>query len=149
MVKQFQFRILQLFLHLLNPDDVFVVVANIIAKPGVFGFIMAALTAALMSTVDTLLNAIAAVYINDVHRPLKKMMNPKILMTNKDDKKELNSARIATIVFTILGVLAVLPFNAFPTVYEAHGLLSFNTYATFSSSNIPWEFSGKNLQMLQ
>ncbi|MCW8850066.1 MAG: sodium:solute symporter family protein [Melioribacteraceae bacterium] len=104
-----------------NPDDVFVVVANIIAKPGVFGFIMAALTAALMSTVDTLLNAIAAVYINDVHRPLKKMMNPKMLMTNKDDKKELNAARIATIGFTILGVLAVIPFNAFPTVYEAHG----------------------------
>ena len=103
-----------------NPDDVFVVVANIIAKPGVFGFVMAALTAALMSTVDTLLNAIAAVYINDVHRPLKKMMNQKILMTNKNDKKELNSARIATIAFTILGVLAVLPFNAFPTVYEAH-----------------------------
>src|SRR3990172_8296603 len=41
-----------------DPDAIFVVVANIISHPGVFGFIMAALTAALMSTVDTLLNAI-------------------------------------------------------------------------------------------
>ena len=57
-----------------NPDAVFVVVANIISHPGVFGFIMAALTAALMSTVDTLLNATAAVYINDIHRPAKKWL---------------------------------------------------------------------------
>lgn len=105
----------------LNPDNVFVVVANIIAKPGVFGFIMAALTAALMSTVDTLLNAIAAVYINDVHRPLQKMLNKNNNAVGNNDKKELNVARIATVVFTVLGVLAVIPFNAFPTVYEAHG----------------------------
>ena len=57
-----------------NPDAIFVVVANIISHPGVFGFIMAALTAALMSTVDTLLNATAAVYINDIHRPAKKWL---------------------------------------------------------------------------
>ncbi|MDZ7624796.1 MAG: hypothetical protein U5J96_10185 [Ignavibacteriaceae bacterium] len=45
-----------------DPDQIFVVVANVIAHPGVFGFVMAALTAALMSTVDTLINAIAAIY---------------------------------------------------------------------------------------
>ena len=56
-----------------DPDQIFVVVANVIASPGVFGFVMAALTAALMSTVDTLINATAAVYINDVHRPLKEI----------------------------------------------------------------------------
>ncbi|MCK7524588.1 MAG: hypothetical protein MZV64_46710 [Ignavibacteriales bacterium] len=38
---------------------------------------MAALTAALMSTVDTLLNATAAVYINDIHRPAKKWLIKK------------------------------------------------------------------------
>ena len=58
----------------IKPDSVFVVVSNIVSHPGVFGFIMAALSAALMSTVDTLLNAIAAIYINDVHRPVKKWM---------------------------------------------------------------------------
>ncbi len=104
-----------------NPDAIFVVVANVISHPGVFGFVMAALTAALMSTVDTLLNATAAVYINDVHRPAKKWLTKKVQSWKEEDKQELNSARIATAIFTIMGVLAVIPFSKFPTVYEAHG----------------------------
>jgi solute:Na+ symporter, SSS family len=104
-----------------NPDSIFVVVSNIIALPGIFGFIMAALTAALMSTVDTLLNAIAAIYINDIHRPAKKWFTNKVQSGKEEDKQELKAARIATAVFTIMGVLAVIPFSAFPTVYEAHG----------------------------
>ena len=104
-----------------DPDAIFVVVANVISLPGVFGFIMAALTAALMSTVDTLLNAIAAIYINDVHRPAKKWLSKKTQTWKEEDRQELFSARIATAFFTVMGVLAVLPFSAFPTVYEAHG----------------------------
>jgi SSS family solute:Na+ symporter len=104
-----------------NPDSIFVVVANVISHPGVFGFIMAALTAALMSTVDTLLNATAAVYINDIHRPVKKWLTKKIQTWEEEDKQELLSARIATAIFTFLGVLTVIPFSKFPTVYEAHG----------------------------
>lgn len=104
-----------------NPDSIFVVVANIISHPGVFGFIMAALTAALMSTVDTLLNATAAVYINDIHRPVKKWLTKKVQTWKEEDKQELLSARIATVIFTFLGVLTVIPFSKFPTVYEAHG----------------------------
>jgi SSS family solute:Na+ symporter len=104
-----------------NPDAIFVVVANIISHPGVFGFVMAALTAALMSTVDTLLNATAAVYINDIHRPAKKWLSKKVQTWKEEDKQELGAARIATALFTIMGVLAVIPFSKFPTVYEAHG----------------------------
>ncbi|HIM27721.1 MAG TPA: sodium:solute symporter family protein, partial [Candidatus Marinimicrobia bacterium] len=47
-----------------SPDEIFVVVASIVTSPGVFGFVMAALTAALMSTVDTLINATAAIFVN-------------------------------------------------------------------------------------
>ncbi len=104
-----------------DPDSIFVVVANIISLPGVFGFVMAALTAALMSTVDTLLNATAAIYINDVHRPAKKWLSKKVQSWKEEDRQELNAARIATVIFTIMGVLAVIPFESFPTVYEAHG----------------------------
>lgn len=104
-----------------NPDAIFVVVANVISHPGVFGFIMAALTAALMSTVDTLLNATAAVYINDIHRPVKKWLTKKIQSWKEEDKQELAAARIATVIFTFMGVLTVIPFSKFPTVYEAHG----------------------------
>ena len=53
-------------------NDVFVIVANIISSPGVFGFIIAALCAALMSTADTLVNASSAVIVNDIYRPLTK-----------------------------------------------------------------------------
>lgn len=104
------------------PDQIFVVVANLVSLPGVFGFIMAALTAALMSTVDTLINATAAIYINDVHRPLKKYFKDKLPLTLKQtEKKELFSARVSSVAITVLGVISVLAFKNFPTVYEAHG----------------------------
>ncbi|GAB4290231.1 MAG: hypothetical protein Kow0098_08680 [Ignavibacteriaceae bacterium] len=104
-----------------SPDQIFVVVANIVALPGVFGFIMAALTAALMSTVDTLINATAAIYINDVHRPIKKFLKHKLLPDKITEKKELFAARVSSILITALGVVSVLAFRDFPTVYEAHG----------------------------
>ena len=103
-----------------SPDEIFVVVASIVTSPGVFGFVMAALTAALMSTVDTLINATAAVFINDVYRPIKKYLG-KVAYTSEEEKAELFAARITSIGITILGVLAVLAFKNFPTVYEAHG----------------------------
>jgi len=104
-----------------SPDQIFVVVANIVASPGVFGFIMAALTAALMSTVDTLINATAAIYINDVYRPLRKWFDQKKEDRRRKDRRELFAARLSSVAITILGVLAVLVFKNFPTVYEAHG----------------------------
>jgi SSS family solute:Na+ symporter len=104
-----------------SPDQIFVVVANIVSSPGVFGFIMAALTAALMSTVDTLINATAAIYINDVYRPLKNFLKRKDKTEKIKDRNELRAARYASVAVTVLGVLSVLAFKNFPTVYEAHG----------------------------
>ena len=64
----------------LQPNDVFVAVTNIVASPGVFGFIIAALCAALMSTADTLVNASSAIVVNDIYRPLssKKLRKTSI-----------------------------------------------------------------------
>ncbi|MCH7730888.1 MAG: sodium:solute symporter family protein [Candidatus Marinimicrobia bacterium] len=105
-----------------SPDQIFVIVANIVSRPGVFGFIMAALTAALMSTVDTLINATAAIFVNDVYRPLKSFFKSSTSILKDDqDKRELLAARYASVGITILGVLSVLAFKNFPTVYEAHG----------------------------
>ena len=104
-----------------SPDQIFVVVANIVSSPGVFGFIMAALTAALMSTVDTLINATAAIFVNDIYRPIKRLLHTVIPGKKARDKRELVIARYASIGVTILGVIAVLAFKNFPTVYEAHG----------------------------
>ncbi len=104
-----------------SPDQIFVVVANIVTSPGIFGFVMAALTAALMSTVDTLINATSAIFVNDVYRPIKGFLSKKVTTKKATERRELGVARIASVGITILGVLAVIPFNRFPTVYEAHG----------------------------
>ena len=104
-----------------SPDEIFVVVASIVTSPGIFGFIMAALTAALMSTVDTLINATAAIFVNDVYRPIMKYLKKKYDNNKQKDKQELFAARITSIAITASGVLSVLAFIQFPTVYEAHG----------------------------
>src|SRR5690554_696165 len=74
---------------LIDPDNVFIVVSNILALPGVFGLIMAALVAALMSTVDTLVTATSAVIVNDVYRPY--------FGQDSDDKQILKVARFTTV----------------------------------------------------
>ena len=104
-----------------NPDEIFVVVASIVTSPGIFGFIMAALTAALMSTVDTLINATAAIFVNDVYRPIMKYLKKLYANDKEKDKQELFAARVTSMIVTAAGVLSVLAFIQFPTVYEAHG----------------------------
>ena len=97
----------------INPNDVFVIVTSLVAKPGVFGFIIAALSAALMSTVDTLVNASANVFVNDLYRPFVKKKH--------SDKHYLEVARWSSVAVTALGVILVPIFNSFDTIYEAHG----------------------------
>ena len=97
----------------LAPNDVFVAVANLITSPGVFGFIIAALCAALMSTSDTLVNASSSVIINDIYRPLTK--------NKSSDKEQLRLARLASVVVKVIAVCLVPFFNSFESIYEAHG----------------------------
>jgi len=106
------------FVHagLLPPDidggRVFFVVGEMLAMPGVFGLILAALVAALMSTVDTLVTAVAAVVVNDVVRPLRP---------DATDDELLRAARITSVSVTALGVALVTVFQQFDTIYAAHG----------------------------
>jgi len=94
-------------------DHVFTQVAALVTTSEVvFAFIIAAVVAALMSTVDTLINAVAAVVINDIYRPIVK---------DKDDKHYLKAAMYISAGATLLGVIAVSFFDNFPTLYEAHG----------------------------
>lgn len=104
-----------------NPDEVFIAVTHIIASKGVFGFVIAALTATLLSTVDSLINAIAAVYMNDVHPHVRKLYAKKVVTQAQATKEELTVARISSMVITGIGVLATIPFSKYPTVYQAHG----------------------------
>lgn len=97
----------------LEASKVFIVVTEKLCRPGVFGFVMAALTAALMSTIDTLINAVASVAVNDVYRPYIKK--------NAEDKHYLKVARIISLSSALVGILLVPVFASFKSIYVAHG----------------------------
>ena len=97
----------------MEANDVFVAVTNVVSSPGVFGFIIAALCAALMSTADTLVNASSAIIVNDVYRPLAKK--------EASDKEQLKIARLTSIGVKVIAVILVPFFNSFDSIYEAHG----------------------------
>ncbi len=91
---------------------VFFIAAELLARPGVFGLIMAALTAALMSTIDTLITAIAAIVVNDIYGP----RNP-----GATDDELLRVARFSSVGVTLFGVALVPVFMQFKSIYAAHG----------------------------
>ena len=96
----------------LPPKEAFFITAEFLSQPGVFGLIMASLTAALMSTVDTLITAIAAIVVNDVYRPMRP---------DASDKQLLRVARFSSVGITLLGVALVPVFASFGSIYSAHG----------------------------
>jgi SSS family solute:Na+ symporter len=96
-----------------NPDEVFFLAASALSKPGFFGLIMAALTAALMSTVDSLITAVASIAVNDVYVPY---VRPRAT-----ERELLRAARIASVSVSLAGIALVPVFMAFDTIYAAHG----------------------------
>ncbi len=84
---------------------------TLIHLPGVFGFVMAALTAALMSTVDTLINAVAAISVYDVYQKF---------LPDKSDAHYLWVARIISVIAVLIGIILVPVFSSFKTIYDAH-----------------------------
>ncbi|MGB6867849.1 MAG: sodium/solute symporter [Candidatus Aminicenantaceae bacterium] len=96
-----------------DANQIFVRVASTVCQPGLFGFVMAALTAALMSTIDTLINAVSAVAVNDVYKPY--------VAPNASDKHHLRVARIVSLSAALLGIALVPVFASFKSIYVAHG----------------------------
>jgi len=93
----------------------FVNAAHFLCAPGVFGFVLAALTAALMSTADSLVNAVSAIFVNDIWRPY--------IRPAASDKHHLLVARITSLAAAGLG-LALVPVFMKGTIYEAHGMFT-------------------------
>lgn len=91
-------------IHIENTFHTFIIVCweTLRHNSVVFGFVIAALTAALMSTIDTLINACAAIGIYDIYKPLIK--------PDADDKHYLKAARWASVLATAIGVLLVVWF---------------------------------------
>jgi SSS family solute:Na+ symporter len=99
----------------IDASDAFVKAAHFLCSPGVFGFVLAALTAALMSTADTLINAVSAIFVNDIWRPYIKPAS--------SDKHYLRVARITSLCAAALG-LALVPIYMKNTIYEAHAMFT-------------------------
>jgi solute:Na+ symporter, SSS family len=97
----------------IRPDEAFFIASDFLSRPGVFGLILATLTAALMSTVDTLITGVAAIVVNDIYKPL--------FNRNATEKQLLRTARISSISVTLIGILLVPLFMSFRSIYEAHG----------------------------
>ncbi|MCU0960426.1 MAG: sodium/solute symporter [Pirellulaceae bacterium] len=95
----------------INGKDVFVRVVDYVCMPGLFGFVMAALLAALMSTLEALINALSAVAVNDVWRPFLKPGRP--------DAYYLRVARYVAVGGYVLGLLLIPVFQPFGSIYEA------------------------------
>ncbi len=91
-------------IHIENTFHTFIIVTweTLHQNSWLFGFVIAALTAALMSTIDTLINACAAIGIYDIYKPLIK--------PDADDKHYLKAARWASVITTIIGVSLVVWF---------------------------------------
>ncbi|MDF1813435.1 MAG: sodium:solute symporter family protein [Verrucomicrobiales bacterium] len=100
----------------MEPKKAFYITAEFLSHPGVFGLILAALTAALMSTVDTLITAVSAIVVNDVYKP---MVNPRA-----SEKQLLRTARISSVGVTLFGIALVPVFMQFKTIYAAHGAMT-------------------------
>ncbi len=91
--------------------DVFIRVVEHVCVPGLFGFVMAALLAALMSTLEALINALSAVAVNDVWRPYLKPGRP--------DAYYLRVARYVAVGGYLVGLLLIPVFAPFGSIYEA------------------------------
>lgn len=98
-----------------EPGDAFVKAAHFLCAPGVFGFVLAALTAALMSTADSLINAVSAIFVNDIWKPYIKPAST--------DKHYLRVARITSLGAAGLG-LALVPVFMRDTIYGAHSMFT-------------------------
>jgi len=104
-----------------SPKDIFIIVTDLVTKPGIFGLIMAGLVSALMSTADTLINAVSAVFVNDIYRPY--------FVKKAEDKHYLKAARISSVGAAFIGISLVPLFMTFKTIYAAH--------ATFTAAITP------------
>ncbi len=94
----------------IEPKNIFVTLSNFVCPPGVFGFVIAALIAALMSTVDALINAVSAVAVNDIWRAK--------IRPGKPDEYYLKIARNFAIVATVLGIMLVPMFAQFKNIFQ-------------------------------
>jgi len=97
--------------------EAFIRTAHFLCAPGIFGFVLAALTAALMSTADTLINAVSAIFVNDVWKPFFR--------PQAKDKDLLRVARITSVGAAVVGLAFVVVYIVnYDSIYQAHAMVT-------------------------
>ena len=86
-------------LHIENTYHTFVNVVGYVVQnnPIILGIVLSALLAALMSTIDTLINAATAIFIYDIYKPLVK--------SDSSDRHYLKVAKLSTLAITFVSLL--------------------------------------------
>ena len=92
-----------------EPRDIFIAVSRVVTQPGIYGLVVAAMVAALMSTLDTLITAVSAIFVNDIIKPMKP---------NRPDEFYLHSAKNVAVGVTILGLILIPFFDQFGSIYQ-------------------------------
>lgn len=90
--------------------NIFAIVARTVCRPGVFGLVIAAVIAALLSTLDTLITAATSICVNDVLKPFQP---------GRPDAYYLRAARVTSVVVTASGVALIPTFTQWETIYQA------------------------------
>jgi len=78
--------------------------------PGLLGLVVAALTAAIVSSLASMLNSVATIFTMDIYKPY---FNPEA-----DDKQTVNMGRITAGVALIIGVLLAPQLQTVPQVFQ-------------------------------
>lgn len=99
---------LALFPDLDRPDLVFPTLAFKLLPAGLRGFMIAALTAAILSSLEAILNSASTLFTMDFAR----MFKPEL-----DDRALLSLGRWATVVFTVLAAAWAPQIRYFPTLW--------------------------------
>ncbi len=109
---------LALYPDMKNGDEAFPVLIKHLLPPGLTGLVFVALFAALMSSVDSLLNSAATLFIRDVYQ--------RFIKKSASEKHYLFVGRLTTFILLVIGVVTSPVNQYFPGIYVyIQTLLSF------------------------
>jgi SSS family solute:Na+ symporter len=111
----------------LNNDNAYPWLISVFVTPGFKGLVVAALAAAIVSSLASMLNSIATIFTMDIYKPY--------FNTNASDKETVNVGRISASVALIISVLLAPQLNnvgqVFQYIQEYTGLVSPGILAVF------------------
>jgi Na+/proline symporter len=122
-----------------DPEMNYIYLMRLLVGPGMLGFLVAAIMAAYMSTISTLLNMYAGYLINDIYvpylrplfqfgrRPVRQTPGAEdatALIEGENSQEEAYYVRLATMVTLVLGLLGFLMTLAMNSILQAWFLMA-------------------------